>query len=112
MFVEDSDDTSVGDKVAPDLLPMSFCVAGRVQGQTFRRPLIALLDSGSTTTWVNKKCLPNGIQGQTVEKIKGSTLAGEFSSSEQVCLQEFALQEFHAKRTLPKLKARVFHTDC
>ena len=96
----------------PDLLPLSFGVAKQVQGTFFGRPLTLLLDSGSTTTWCNKKCLPKGVQGYSVDKVTGSTLAGTFSSSEQVCLEDFSLPDFHPKRTLPKLKARVFHADC
>ena len=95
-----------------DPLPMSFCVAGRIQGQNFRKPLVALFDSGSTSTWINKKSLPKGIQGYTVANVTGTTLAGTFSSTEKVCLQDVSLPEFHSKRTLPKCSARVFHADC
>ena len=59
-----------------DLLPMTFLAAGRIQGQEFRRPLVALLDSGSTAAWINKKCLPPGAHGETVESVTGSTIAG------------------------------------
>ena len=33
-------------------------------------------------------------------------------STEQVCLEDFSLLDFHPKQTLPKLKARVFHAHC
>ena len=39
-------------------------------------------------------------------------MAGEFLSTEQVCLQDFVLPNFPSKKVLPKLGARVFHTEC
>jgi hypothetical protein len=91
---------------------MTFCVAAKLQQQVSQRPLLALLDSGSTTTWINHRSIPDGVQGTPVDNLKGSTLAGEFSSSEQITLHDFALPEFHSKRTLPILQARVFQADC
>ena len=75
-------------------------------------PLNLLFDSGSATAWTNKQSLPKGIQGHTVDKVTGSTLAGTFMSVEQVCLEDFSLPDFHPELTLPKLKAHVFHADC
>lgn len=98
--------------VKKDLLPLSFGVAKKIQGVRFGTPLTLLLDSGSTTTWISKKCLPPGIQGQTVNKVTGSTLAGDFSSSEEILLEDFVLPDFHSKKFLPKLPARVFHAEC
>ena len=47
-----------------------------------------------------------------MDKVTGSTLAGTFASTEQVCLEDFSLLVFHPKQTLPKLKACVFHAEC
>ena len=95
-----------------DLLPITFISAGRVQGQNFRKPLVALLDSGSTTTWINKRCLPPGIHGETVKTITGSTIAGSFTSTERVCLQDVFLPECSATKKMSKLAARVIHAEC
>ena len=80
-----------------DLLPLSFGIARQIQGTAFGRPLLLLLDSGLTTSWMNKRAMPKGIQGYTVPKNTGSTLAGTFSSTEQVCLEDFSLPDFHPK---------------
>ena len=85
---------------------------GKVQGQKFARSLVVLLDSGSTATWINKKCLPVGIQGYSVPQVTGSTLAGTFASSEQVCIEDMILPEHQPKQSLPKAAAKVFHADC
>ena len=47
-----------------------------------------------------------------MDKVTGSTLTGTFASTEQVCLKDFSMPDFHPKQTLPKLKACVFHADC
>ena len=99
--------------VNPELLPIAMAIIGMIQGQRFARSLIVLLDSGSTTSWINKKCLPKGIQGYTLdEPITGTTLAGTFTSKEQVCLEDVVLPEHQAKQVLPKMNAKVFHAEC
>ena len=115
MYLED--DTLKGSMVVDNssninLLSFSFGISKQIQGTHFETPLTLLLASGSTATWINKRCLPKGIQGYMVDKVTGSTLARTFASTEQVCLEDFSLPDFHPKRTLPKLKARVFHADC
>ena len=47
-----------------------------------------------------------------MDTVTGSTLAGTFTSSEQVCLEDLTLPEFQPKHKLPKLSANVFHTKC
>jgi len=95
-----------------ELLPICIAVPAKLQGQKFGRPLQVLLDSGSTTTWFNSKSLPQGIRGYTVDQISGSTLAGSFTSSEQVCVEDLVLPEFHPKQSLPKLGANIFNSEC
>ena len=99
-------------KTDVDLLPLTFVSLGRIQGNEFDRPLIALLDSGSTKTWFNKKSMPEGVQGISVPSETGTTLAGSFKSNEQVCLQDLAVPELLKSTTLPKCSARVFHAPC
>ena len=105
-------ETDSAPQAKAELLPLTFSVASKIQGRPFKKPLVVLLDSGSTTTWINKKSLLPGIQGYTVEKVTGSTLAGTFSSSKQVCLEDVSLPDFYSKQKLPKTSARVFHSEC
>ena len=106
------DEASVASGLKKELLPLAFVLALQVQGTRFGRPWIALLDSGSTTTWINKKALGKDIQGYTVPKVQGTTLAGSFSSKECVCIEGLSFPEFHPKQKLPKLGANVFHAEC
>ena len=83
-----------------------------MQGTAYGRPLLLLLDSGCATSRMNKHAMPKNIHGHMVPKATGSTLAGTFTSDEQVCLEDSSLPDFHPKQTLPKFKACVFHAEC
>ena len=100
------DDGVTVDTTKPELLPIAFAVTSRIQGTSFGRSLLVLLDSGSTASWMNKKALPKGMQGHMVPESTGSTLAGTFTSKEQVCLNDVVLPEFNSKQVLPKLKCQ------
>ena len=95
-----------------ELLPIALAVCGRIQGAPYGRSLLVLFDSGSTTTWMSRKALPKGISGYSVPSVTGSTLAGTFTSKEQVCLNDLILPEFSDKKALHKLGAKVFDADC
>ena len=73
---------------------------------------MALLDSGSTKTWINKDCVPPNVKGDIVDSVVGSTLAGTFKSNTQVRLQDFVLTELHDKRSVPEVLARIFDSEC
>ena len=110
--VYEMDDDSTVASFKADLLPIGFAVAGRIQGVSWGKSLTCLFDSGSTGTWLNKKSMPKGMHGYTVEKTTGSTLAGTFTSTEQVCINDVILPEYNSKRVLPKMPAKVFTADC
>ena len=46
------------------------------QPKKLLKPLLCLLDSGSSHTWLNSKQLPPGIHGKKDDKISSQTLAG------------------------------------
>ena len=60
---------------------------------------------------MRRRC-PKEHKVRTVPESAGSTLAGTFTSKEQVCLNDVVLPEFNSKQVLPKLSAKVFHADC
>ena len=99
-------------KPRKDLLPFTFAASQNVQGVSLSRALVVLLDSGSTSTWISRKALPKGVHGKTIDAIVGSTLAGQFKSSQQVVIDSLSLPEFHRGRVLPELKAMIFEAPC
>ena len=65
------------------------------------------------STWFNRKALPSGITGKTVATITGSTMAGTFSSSQELSLEQLVFPEFFQHRMLEETKARIFQgEDC
>ena len=96
----------------PELLPIALSVCGRIQGTRFGKQLLVLLDSGSTTSWMSRKAMPNNVSGYSVPTVTGSTLAGTFTSKEQVCVQDMILPEFSYKKSLSKIGMKVFDADC
>ena len=71
-----------------DFVPMSVCLAATVQNQSFNTALSCLLDSGATTSWIKCSCLSKGTTGRTIANMTNQTMAGSFSSSQEVTLQQ------------------------
>jgi hypothetical protein len=71
-----------------------------------------LLDSGSTTTMINRKCLPRHCQPFKISNSrKISTLAGSYISSEMVVLPNLRLPELDKKHNIDQQKALIFDAD-
>jgi hypothetical protein len=74
--------------------------------------LKVLLDSGSTTTMINRKCLPRNCQMCKVSNSrKIGTLAGSYTSSEMVVLRNLRLPELDKNRNVDQQKALIFDAD-
>jgi hypothetical protein len=74
--------------------------------------LKVLLDSGSTTTMINQKCLPRHCQPCNISNSrKISTLAGSYISSEMVVLRNLRLPELDKNRNIDQQKALIFDAD-
>ena len=70
------------------LTPVTIMVADTISSVKSRILLKVLLDSGSTSTLINRKCLPRNCQTCKISKRrKMETLAGSYTSSEMVVLQ-------------------------
>ena len=76
--------------------------------------LRVLLDSGSTTTMINRTCLPRNFQkGEISNSRKISTLADSYTSSEMVELCNLRLPEpeLDKNRNVDQQKALIFDAD-
>ena len=58
------------------------------------RPFLCLLDSGATSCWISRTRLPQNIQGKTVAEVTSQTLAGTFTSNQEIQLEQVMLPEF------------------
>jgi len=95
-----------------DLIPMSIASVSTIQKQPHERPLLVLFDSGSQGTWINGKALPPGVIGKKVKSITGSTMAGIFTSNQEVSIGDLVLPEFYRSRRIDGVKARIFYSPC
>ena len=74
--------------------------------------LKVLLDSGSTTTMISRKCLPRNCQTcKFSNSRKIGTLAGSYTSSEMVVLRNLRLPELDKNRNVYQQKALIFDAD-
>jgi hypothetical protein len=74
--------------------------------------LKVLLDSGSTTTIINRKCLPRNCQTCKIRiSRKISTLAGSYTSSEMVVLCNLRLHELDKNCNVDQQQALIFDAD-
>ena len=57
--------------------------------------MLCLLDSGATGCWITCSTIKKGKQGKTVSEVMNQTLAGTFSSNQELTLSNTLLPEFH-----------------
>ena len=77
-----------------NLTPVTIMVADTIGTIKSRRLLKVLLDSGSTTTLINKRCLPRKCQPcKTSQSRMVNTLAGNYQSSVMVIICNLRLPE-------------------
>jgi hypothetical protein len=94
------------------LTPVTIMVVDTVSSVRLRISLKVLLDSGSTTTMINKKCLPRNCQRCKISNIrKIGTLAGSYISSEMVVLCNLRLPGLDKNYNVDQQKALVFDAD-
>ncbi len=94
------------------LTPVTIMVVDTISSLKSRILLKVLLDSGSTTTMINRKCLPRNCQTCKISKSrKIGTLAGSYTSSEMVVLRNLRLPELDKNRNEDQQKALVFDAD-
>ncbi len=94
------------------LTPVTIMVVDTILSVKSRILLKVLLDSGSTTTMINRKCLPRKCQTCKISKSRRiGTLAGSYTSSEMVVLCNLRLPELDKNRNVDQQKALIFDAD-
>ena len=79
-----------------------------INGVITNRPLVALCDSGSSHSLMNKGSLPRGVTTFQTDPIKTTTTAGDHVCQEAVVMTELSLPEFVNGRKITNLSAQVF----
>ena len=94
-------------------IPITVLIAQRVQQKPFmHRPLLCLLDSGATGSWISRTRLPQHIQGKKVAEVTSQTLAGTFTSNQEIQLEQVMLPEFFKTRKIDSVYAKIYTTPC
>ena len=95
-----------------NLTPVTIMVADNIGTVRSRRLLKILLDSGSTTTLINKKCLPRKCQPCPISQSRMvNTLAGSYQSSAMVVMRNLRLPELDKNRNVDQQKALIFESE-
>ena len=95
-----------------NLTPVTIMVADTIGTVKSRRLLKVLLDSGSTTTLINKKCLPRKcLPCKTSQSKMVNTLAGNYQSSAMVIIHNLRLPELDKNRNIEQQKALIFESE-
>jgi hypothetical protein len=87
-------------------------VADSIGAVRSRKLLKILLDSGSTTTLINKKCLPKKCRPCQISQSRMvNTLAGSYQLSAIVVMCNLRLPELDKNRNVEQQKALIFESD-
>jgi hypothetical protein len=81
------------------LSPMTILVANTVNGKAFNRPLMALFDSGSDISLIQKRCVPDDIVMTTARK-RLCGVNGKCVATDEVELQGLLLPELCPTRRI------------
>ena len=95
-----------------DIAPVCIVKINYIGGIRLDRPLVCLLDTGSTGTMIQNRCLPPGSQPMiSKEKKITTTINGTFDTSLSVNLSDISLPEFVNGRTVDGVEARLFDSE-
>jgi hypothetical protein len=95
-----------------NLTPVTIMVVDTIGAVRSRRLLKILLESGSTATLINKKCLPRKCQPCPISQSRMvNTLAGSYQSSAMVVMRNLRLPELDKNRNIDQQKALIFESD-
>jgi hypothetical protein len=98
--------------VPQNLTPVMIMVVDTISSVRSRTLLKVLLDSGSTTTLVHKKCLPRHCKPCKISSSrKVSALTGTYTSTEIVIMCNLRLPEFNKNRNVNQQMALVFQSE-
>jgi hypothetical protein len=99
LSIKETMDIKSNKNSSKQLTPVTIMVVDTISSVKSRILLKFLLDSGSTSTMINRKCLPKNCQTCKISKSrKIGTLAGSYTSSEMVVLRNLRLPELDKNR--------------
>jgi hypothetical protein len=95
--------------VPQNLTPVTIMVVDIISSVKSRTLLRVLLDSGSTTTLIHKKCLARHCKPCKISSSK--KVAGTYTSTEMVIMHNLRLPAFDKNRNVDQQKALIFQPE-
>ena len=97
-----------------DLAPITLLICDTIQGHVVERPLVILLDGGSSGSLINKRAIPKGAVATKSDRSHITTTAsGSFDTSLTVGVKNIRLPEFSNGRKVEGWNLRIFDsTTC
>ena len=93
----------------PDLAPITLLVCGTIQNKPVERPLVILLDGGSSGSLINKRAIPRGaVPSKSTKSHITTTASGSFNTSLTVGLKNIRLPEFSNGQRIEGWNCRIF----
>ena len=94
-----------------NLTPVTIMVVDTIGTIKSRKLLKVLLDSGSTTTLINKRCLPRHCKPCQISQNRTvNTLAGSYQSSAMVVMHNIRLPELDKSRNIEQQNALILES--
>ena len=93
-----------------DVAPIAMVRIKTINQIKVARPLVCLLDSGSTGTMIQTRALPPGVVPNISKQNRITTTAnGSFDTSKSIALEHIQLPEFVNGRVVGGVEARLFN---
>ena len=100
--------------IDPKLLtPVTMMLPLKIHRKPNTRLLQVLLDSGGSSTIINRQILPKGCVPMTCLTFSMKTAAGPFMTNQRLTMKDITLSEFNTNVNIENLNVYVFHQpDC
>ena len=96
----------------PDLAPITLLVCDTIQNRAVERPLVILLDGGSSASLINKRAIPREVvPSKSTESHITTRASGSFDASLTVGLRNIRLPEFSNGRRIEGLNCQIFNSS-
>ena len=107
--IDELNDVNADAKASLSLCPIGLVLVKKIQNAVSDGPLKTLFDPGSDKTSLNRRVLPKGVNGKTVNTLAVNALNGTDKITQKAVLEGLTPPEFSATQRMDKrASARVF----
>jgi hypothetical protein len=101
------------ERVDEDFAPVILVAINTIQRAETRKALVALLDTGSTRSFIHRSCLPSAVTPMmSATPLISNTAAGKLESRTVVSMTGIVCPEFTRSKKMDNLQAYVIESPC